>query len=184
MAVDKPAAGRNGKVFYTHPDTGESIVRFHIPYYKEAVDFVKNLALVRPDVGYVGWDIAITPDGPTLIEGNPFQGIRISPVQGAHETGWNRPSPTVRQGDIRLIRRVLLKRADYKNSNKNYHIFGRGVQRTYFLILPTRMARLVRKNRNGNKHVYGRGVLEDLYFEPPARRARLVRKNRNGNKHV
>ena len=34
----------------------------------------KKAALVCPEVGYVGWDIAVTPDGPVLVEGNEFPG--------------------------------------------------------------------------------------------------------------
>ena len=30
----------------------------------------KKAALVVPQVGYVGWDVAITPERPVLVEGN------------------------------------------------------------------------------------------------------------------
>lgn len=53
-----------------HPVSG---VRFHdfvIPYFREAVQLCLDAAKVEPRVGYVGWDAAITPNGPVLIEGN------------------------------------------------------------------------------------------------------------------
>lgn len=46
------------------------LVGFRVPYWDEAVEFVKALALVLPDTHYCGWDIAITEDGPLMIEGN------------------------------------------------------------------------------------------------------------------
>jgi hypothetical protein len=35
---------------------------------------VEEAALVLPKVRYVGWDAAITPNGPCLIEGNDYPG--------------------------------------------------------------------------------------------------------------
>lgn len=34
-------------------------------------------AQVIPQVGYVGWDVCFTPNGPCLVEGNPFPGHDI-----------------------------------------------------------------------------------------------------------
>ena len=57
--------------YYTkHPDTNLDIVGFKIPMWNEALDFVKKLANVIPNVKYVGWDIALTEKGWVLIEGN------------------------------------------------------------------------------------------------------------------
>lgn len=36
----------------------------------EAVEMCKKAALVVPQVGYIGWDVAITPTRPVLVEGN------------------------------------------------------------------------------------------------------------------
>ena len=30
-----------------------------------------------PQVGHVGWDMAVTPDGPAIIEGNNFPGTDL-----------------------------------------------------------------------------------------------------------
>ena len=41
-----------------------------IPYFKEAIEFAKNMHLAIPEIFTIGWDVCITPEGPHLIEGN------------------------------------------------------------------------------------------------------------------
>jgi len=53
-----------------HPLTGETIIGFAIPYWKEVIDLARRAAMLTPDNKSVGWDIAVTADGPELIEGN------------------------------------------------------------------------------------------------------------------
>jgi hypothetical protein len=53
-----------------HPVTGKAIYGFHIPYWEESVKMATLAALHRPENKSIGWDIAITPTGPELIEGN------------------------------------------------------------------------------------------------------------------
>lgn len=53
-----------------HPVTGEAITGFAIPYWNEVIALTKKAALHLPDNKSVGWDIAITEEGPELIEGN------------------------------------------------------------------------------------------------------------------
>jgi hypothetical protein len=55
---------------YIHPVTKQPVVNFQIPFWSEAIEFVKRAAMSHPDNRSVGWDIAITEDGPELIEGN------------------------------------------------------------------------------------------------------------------
>lgn len=43
---------------------------FVIPFWNETMVMVKNASKLVPDVHIVGWDVAITPNGPSLIEGN------------------------------------------------------------------------------------------------------------------
>jgi hypothetical protein len=43
---------------------------FIIPYWNEVLDLVKKAAIEIKNMHYNAWDIAITPNGPELIEGN------------------------------------------------------------------------------------------------------------------
>lgn len=55
-----------------HPNSNEKIVGFRTPLFREAKEFVLQAARVVPELRYVGWDVAITPNGPAIIEGNPY----------------------------------------------------------------------------------------------------------------
>jgi hypothetical protein len=53
-----------------HPVTGVKIVGFQVPFWKETLELVKEAALLQTTNRSVGWDVAITNNGPELIEGN------------------------------------------------------------------------------------------------------------------
>lgn len=53
-----------------HPVTGHPIPGFKVPFWKACTDLAVRAARHTPGNRSVGWDIAITPDGPELIEGN------------------------------------------------------------------------------------------------------------------
>lgn len=55
---------------YYHPFSGIEIVGFEIPYFKEAIKLASDAALLNTLNKTVGWDIAITENGPDIIEGN------------------------------------------------------------------------------------------------------------------
>lgn len=82
-----PAFDGDGRVFSVHPLSGTSIVGFRVPLWVEVEQFVGRLALEVPEIPYVGWDIAITPDGPAVIEGNYNTGVfQLKPsVTGVRE---------------------------------------------------------------------------------------------------
>ena len=61
--------------YYKHPISNETIVGFKVPMFKEAVGMVKEAAKVVPEMGYIGWDVAISEDGPVLVEGNYYPGV-------------------------------------------------------------------------------------------------------------
>ena len=75
--VTLPAVDKQGNVYASHPATGGRIAGMQIPYWNECLEIVKNAALVVPEVRYIGWDVAVTPAGPLLIEGNPYPGHDI-----------------------------------------------------------------------------------------------------------
>lgn len=68
--VITPGSNRLFKKYDRHPITGEQIVGFTIPFWKETLELARNAAMVTPELKYVSWDIAITENGPVLIEGN------------------------------------------------------------------------------------------------------------------
>lgn len=53
-----------------HPLTNVKIPGFQIPYWNEILIMVKEAALMVPENRSIGWDIAITSAGPSLVEGN------------------------------------------------------------------------------------------------------------------
>ncbi|WP_420322300.1 sugar-transfer associated ATP-grasp domain-containing protein [Flagellimonas sp.] len=63
-----------GEVYYRHPDTGFVFEGFKIPFLNEAKVLCSELALQIPN-RLIGWDIAITPLGPIIIEGNDQPGL-------------------------------------------------------------------------------------------------------------
>ncbi len=65
-----PGVDKNSNVYREHPVTGRPIVGFRVPLYSEVLDLVAALARRTPEAPYVGWDIAITANGPVVIEGN------------------------------------------------------------------------------------------------------------------
>lgn len=53
-----------------HPVTGVKIPGFQIPFWKETIEMIRAAAKLHPQNRSIGWDVAITPDGADLIEGN------------------------------------------------------------------------------------------------------------------
>lgn len=63
-------AGYHGDAIYTHPDTGEEIVNFPVPEWEKAKDLCIRAALCFGGFRFQGWDIAVTDQGPVLVELN------------------------------------------------------------------------------------------------------------------
>lgn len=75
--VHHKAIDKDKNIFVDHPMTGTPIVGFKFPDWDKALTMVKEAAKKVPQMGYIGWDVAFTPDGPCLIEGNNFPGHDI-----------------------------------------------------------------------------------------------------------
>ncbi|MBQ0161358.1 MAG: hypothetical protein KBT28_12150 [Bacteroidales bacterium] len=63
-----------------HPDSGFLFKDVQLPYYKEAVDMVIEAHSQCKELRSIGWDVAITSEGPVLIEGNIH--YSINPLYG------------------------------------------------------------------------------------------------------
>lgn len=59
-----------GEWLDSHPDSGVAFVGKVLPHWTETMALVKRAALTLPWCNGVGWDVAITPQGPMLVEGN------------------------------------------------------------------------------------------------------------------
>lgn len=65
--------GRNNtetKDYEHHPGSSVYMPGFSVPYWKDVRAYAMQAMEVIPELGYVGFDIAVTPEGPELIEGN------------------------------------------------------------------------------------------------------------------
>ena len=69
------AIDRLDNIYNEHPISKCPIVGFKVPMFKEAVELVKEAAKVVPEIGYVGWDVAIGENEPIMIEGNCYPGV-------------------------------------------------------------------------------------------------------------
>ena len=74
--LDKPAADFYGNCYSNHPITKAKLMGIKIPYWRETIKMLKKATALVPEVGYIGWDIAITPTGPIIIEGNTTPGYK------------------------------------------------------------------------------------------------------------
>lgn len=65
-----------------HPGTDTFMVGYRIPFWKETLEMVESAARKLENIRFVGWDIAITPTGPSLVEGNSRPGTSIIEEMG------------------------------------------------------------------------------------------------------
>ena len=61
---------KTGLYYDAHPVTHTAFQGFTVPMFDKAVALCLQAAKVKPELAYIGWDVAITPDKPVLIEGN------------------------------------------------------------------------------------------------------------------
>ena len=71
------AIDKKKNLYETHPQTGAKIKGFKFPDWDKAIEMCKKAATVVPQMGYIGWDVCFTPDGPIFVEGNEFPGHDI-----------------------------------------------------------------------------------------------------------
>lgn len=69
-----------------HPETGVVFKEFKVPFYNEIIDVCTNAMELFYGLKSIGWDMAITPDGPIFIEGNDMWGLPAH--QMVERRGW------------------------------------------------------------------------------------------------
>ncbi len=83
-----------------HPGTGLAIEGFALPCWDEVLDLARRCARLFLPVRAVGWDIAITPEGPLVIEGNRLW----DPLDLMPETVAADPGSPVAPTELRVAR--------------------------------------------------------------------------------
>ena len=78
---------KTGLYYHRHPVTGTDFCGFVIPMFREAVELCLKAAQVKPGLAYIGWDVAITPECPVLIEGNILPGYDMAQNAKFHPDG-------------------------------------------------------------------------------------------------
>jgi hypothetical protein len=81
--LNSVAADKKGREFSRHPLTDTQIPGFEVPYFEEAKAMCLEAMRVVPQVRFVAWDVAITQNGPVMIEGNSFPSHAV-PQFAAH----------------------------------------------------------------------------------------------------
>lgn len=71
-----------------HPDTKIKFEGYQIPKYEEVVSLVKRAHNTLYGIHSIGWDVAITSDGPVLIEGNDNWEISLMQANHGLRNAW------------------------------------------------------------------------------------------------
>lgn len=62
---------------FVHPGTEQIMLGYQIPNWNQLLEFVKQAALIVPQIRYVGWDVVVKDDGFELIEANHDPGLEL-----------------------------------------------------------------------------------------------------------
>lgn len=68
--LGKYAFSGKGESFSKHPDTNFKFENYVVPEWDNIIKFTTDLALMFNEVKYIGWDIALSTEGPVVIEAN------------------------------------------------------------------------------------------------------------------
>jgi hypothetical protein len=66
IVLDDPPRSRPQR----HPETGAQVAGVTVPYWEELCDLVREAAELHRYAPFVGWDVAVTDEGPLLVEAN------------------------------------------------------------------------------------------------------------------
>ncbi len=87
-----------------HPDSGIMFEGFEVPFYFEAVAMAKALHRRLYGLRSIGWDIAIGPDGPIIIEGNDNWELTQTPLTGMKREFYRlMPDRGIRRGPVNIL---------------------------------------------------------------------------------
>lgn len=88
--------------FDAHPETGKKFEGFVVPHWDKVRALCLAAAEEEPRAAYIGWDVAITPDGCVLVEGNSRPSINWQCVD---RRGWRKEFAAAYKSALRRQRK-------------------------------------------------------------------------------
>ena len=81
--VISDAVDQNNLVDYAeHPVTGVPFKGLKMPFWQETIDMMRKAVPLASKISNIGWDVAITEDGPLIIEANTIPGFNTAQYRG------------------------------------------------------------------------------------------------------
>ena len=84
--ISGPGVDKDNKHYYYHPYSGIKLLGTKIPNWEKTIETVIEAAKRLPQIPFVGWDVAISDENVSLIEGN--QGSSIQDFEFPWEDGY------------------------------------------------------------------------------------------------
>lgn len=76
--INYPAfCDKSGESFNVHPTSKVFLAGFKVPYFDEIISMINEISKEESGMNYIGWDVAVTPDGPVIVEGNNVPSYEI-----------------------------------------------------------------------------------------------------------
>lgn len=97
------STGRGIITVERHPITGKSFAGFELPFWRDACELVKTAATQFLPLRTIGWDVALAPDQPYIIEANAY---------------WDPPNQHLRMNEILDLMRDDEETADRLNESQ------------------------------------------------------------------
>lgn len=84
--VISQAVDQNQIVDYErHPVTGQPFRGLQIPFWQESLELMKRALPLAEKISNIGWDLAVTEEGPLIVEANTIPGFNTAQYRGF---GW------------------------------------------------------------------------------------------------
>ena len=78
-----------------HPDSGCVFENYQLPFYEQAMKQALELHEKLKGITVIGWDIALTSNGPMFIEGN--DNVEMGPLQLSEDRGLKKEYLEIKQ---------------------------------------------------------------------------------------
>ena len=84
----------------THPDSGIVFQGYLLPFYNETIQLCKEFHAKLKEIHFIGWDVAITENGPIFVEGNESCGTDFQVMFGPMKEFYDKYLPYHNMTDV------------------------------------------------------------------------------------